>query len=259
MNIDALPWFHVTKPLKNPKLRLFCFSYAGGSAGVFYDWQSLLPEGVEVFSVQLPGRSDRIAERPLTKLGEIVDGLYKAIQPYIKSCEYCFFGHSMGARVSYELASLLESNGFSAPRGLFVSGALAPNQARKKPNIHHLPKPDFIRELGQINGTPKELLENTQLMEFILPVLKADFHVCETWPMSLPKKMNVPITALCGDSDDDISPDDMKHWSAFTGVSFKLFIFFGDHFFIHSRKTELVSALGGLMEKHLECKESCCF
>ncbi len=257
MNSNALPWLHIPGLLENPTLRIFCFSYAGGSASVFYEWQRLLPEGVEVCSVQLPGRSDRIAEAPLTNLGEIVSRLYHVIQPYTQSCGYCFFGHSMGARVSYELASLLDSNGDITPRALFVSGALAPNQARKKPNIHHLPEPDFIRKLGQLNGTPREILDNKQLMEFILPTLKADFQVCETWPISSPKKMDVPIVAFCGDNDDDISSVDMKRWSCFSNKSFNLYLLSGDHFFIHSKQEELLSIIGTFIEEKLMVNECC--
>ena len=56
-------WLPYYKPLADPKLRLFAFHWAGGSASSYNGvaWQAL-PDGVELLAVQLPGREKRDGE-----------------------------------------------------------------------------------------------------------------------------------------------------------------------------------------------------
>lgn len=166
----------------NPQasLRLFCFPYAGGATLTFRTWPDSLPMALEVCPLELPGRGKRITSAPFTRLQLLVQAIAIALLPYLDK-PFAFFGHSMGGLVSFELARLLRKNYGKVPVHLFVSGYRAPQVPDPDPPIHDLPEPEFLEELRRLNGTPEIVLENTELMQMLLPALRADFAVIETY------------------------------------------------------------------------------
>ena len=100
------PWIRCAKPNPAARLRLFCLPYAGGGASLFRDWGQALPDSVEVCAIQLPGREDRIAETPFRQVEDLLPVLLEKLRPYLDR-PIAFFGHSMGAFLSYELARAL--------------------------------------------------------------------------------------------------------------------------------------------------------
>lgn len=97
------PWLYC--PQLNPRanVRLFCFHYAGGNAMVFRNWHERLPASVEVCAVQLPGRGRRLNENPFASVTSVVRPVSDALVPYCDK-PFAFFGHSMGALLSFEIA-----------------------------------------------------------------------------------------------------------------------------------------------------------
>lgn len=53
---------------------------------------------------------------------------------------------------------------------MFLSGRRAPQIPDPDSPIHALSEPEFIEELRRLNGTPEALLENTQLMQLLVPI-----------------------------------------------------------------------------------------
>jgi surfactin synthase thioesterase subunit len=99
----STPWIEYYKPNPQARLRLFCFPYAGGGAAVFRGWVDRMPGIVEVCPVQLPGRETRMKEAPFNRLSTLVPAAAQALLPYLDK-PFAFFGHSMGALVSFEIA-----------------------------------------------------------------------------------------------------------------------------------------------------------
>ena len=146
---------------------MFCFPYAGGGTLTFRHWSKALPTGVEVYLVQLPGRETLVCEPPLTRLSEIVEAIVPELSPYLDK-PFAFFGHSMGAFISFEIASLLRQRYQMQPAHLIVSGCRAPQIPRTKPPIYNLPDERFLEELRRLNGTPEEVLQNPEISGPIL-------------------------------------------------------------------------------------------
>lgn len=239
------PWFQVLQPLSSPKARLFCLPYAGGAASAFATWQNSLPDdGIEVIGVQLPGRGARLMEPNLTSLETIVSELVEAIAPYINDCDYYLYGHSMGARVAYELACALEKKGLVMPKELFLSGARGPRIPSRKAPLHALPHDDFLKEIEDLNGTPKEMLENKELMELAIPILRADFQICETWNNQVGHQLSIPVRIMGGLDDPGVLLEDLDAWKECTSGQFKRHVFPGDHFFINPQKEKLLALIG---------------
>ena len=241
------PWFQVTRPVDAPKLRLFCFSYAGGNASTYRDWHKLLPRDVEVCSVQLPGRGSRFKERAYTTLSSLLDALQQAIVPHI-DVPYAFFGHSMGAQLAYELARRLRDSGCREPSCLIVSGRRAPQRPPRNKPIHTLPEGEFREEIRRLNGTPDEALNNPELMDIVSPILRADCQVVETWEYQVSEPINVPLLALGGVKDKQVSLEDLEDWRSVTRGPFTLELFSGDHFFINQVTDSLLNTISQALD-----------
>lgn len=234
----------IARPLPQPqaRLRLFCFPYAGGGASIFRSWPDKLPASVEVCAVQLPGRGPRMMETPFSRMPPLVATLTDELLPLFDK-PFALFGHSLGALISFELARRLHNAHGLAPLHLFVSGSYAPQMPSREPPVHDLPEAEFINALHVLNGTPKEVLENEELMQLVIPILRADFAVCETYVYQQGSILSCPITAFGGLQDRRIFRSDLDAWRSETLASFSLQMLPGDHFFLHTAESLLLQLL----------------
>lgn len=236
------PWFQFVKPNPQARLRVFCFPYAGGSASIFRRWQEQFSAQIELVPVQLPGRESRIQEAPFTQLEPLVQSLAQAIRPYLNK-PYVFFGHSMGGLVSFELTRELRRQRLATPLHLMVSARRAPQLPDRDPPIHALPEAEFLEEIRSLKGTPEEILHNDDIMQMMVPILRADFSVCETYTYTQEEPLPCPITAFGGRLDDEIGKDELAAWKEHTRAFFRLQMFEGDHFYLHSERDQLLQAM----------------
>ena len=235
-------WITCRKPIPQARLRVFCFPYAGSGVSIFRAWSDSLPAEVEVCPVQLPGRGTRLMEPPFTRLSPLIQALAQALFPLMDK-PFAFFGHSLGALVSFELARQLRRQYAVQPVRLFISADRAPQIPNRDPPIHNLPEGEFLVELRRLNGTPREVLEDEELRQIMLPLLRADFAVYETYGYSTEPPLNCPISAFGGLQDHRVSRGDLEAWREQTSVSFSLRMFPGDHFFLNTTQPPLLGAL----------------
>ncbi len=240
-------WLLCPRPDPQARLRLLCFAYAGGGPPIFHHWAGGLPAGVEVCAVQLPGRGARVREAPFTRLAPLVETLASALRPDLDK-PFALFGHSVGALIAFELARALRRRGQPLPAHLFVSGCGAPQLPDPRLPIHALPDGEFVAELAQLGGTPAEVLAHAELMALLLPALRADFALSETYVCAEEPPLACPVTAFGGVDDARVSRDRLEGWREQTVGSFTLRLFPGDHFFINTARPALLEALAGQLE-----------
>jgi medium-chain acyl-[acyl-carrier-protein] hydrolase len=233
------PWISLKRLNPNASMRLFCFPYAGGGAAIYHDWQKSFPQALEVCPVQLPRRGERMKEAPFTQIKPLVEAAAEALLPFFDR-PFAFFGHSMGALISYELAQLLRREKAPAPTHLFVSGHSAPHLRNREVITYNLPHDEFIEELRRLKGTPQQVLDHPELMELIIPILRADFEICETYSCSNEPPLHFPITAFAGIDDVDVPRERMESWREHTRGSFSIHMMPGDHFFIHTAQPDII-------------------
>ena len=237
-----ISWPGGSGPNPAAELRLFCFPYAGGGALTYRHWSRNLPAQVEVCAVQLPGRGSRLHEPPFTRMEPLVKAVLGELRSYLDK-PFAFFGHSMGAVISFELARLLRREQARLPVHLFVSGRSAPQLSRDKLPTFGLSNAEFIEELLRLKGTPPEVLNHPELMQVVLPLLRADFELIETYAYTHEPPLNIPLTAFGGLADLDISRESLGGWRAQTTAAFSLRMLSGDHFYLTANEELLLSVL----------------
>jgi medium-chain acyl-[acyl-carrier-protein] hydrolase len=240
--MPSTPWLTFPKPNPTAKLRLFCFPYAGGGASLYRLWAQHLPSEIEVVAVQLPGRETRLREASYTNMTPLVSDLAAALPPF-QDKPFAFFGYSLGALVAFEVTRELRRQGLSMPLHLFVAARSAPEIASSRPPIHHLSDAEFIEGLRQYKGTPEEVLQNQELIQLLLPLLRADFTTVETYNYQEEAPLDIPLSAFGGIADEDISREEMDAWRAHTAKNFTLRMLPGDHFFITSARMPLLQSV----------------
>ena len=224
-------------------MRLFCLPPAGSGASPFRAWARALPDGIELCPIQLPGREERLTERPYDRLAPLVDALAGALRDHLDR-PFALFGHSMGALLAFELARALRRDGAGLPLlHLFVSGYRAPHLPDPDPPLHPLPGPAFWDEVRRLNGTPTVVLDNAELRRLVEPTLRADFAVHETYAHEPGEPLACPISVFGGLDDQEVSRGQLEEWRRHARGPFILRMLPGDHFFIHPSRDALLRAI----------------
>ncbi|MER8961755.1 alpha/beta fold hydrolase [Mesorhizobium sp. M0701] len=240
---EAKGLLNIVKSSPEPSYRIFCFPHGGGSVQSFRNWSDYLPEDVELICLDLPGRGKRSAEAAIRSMDVLASMISDALRGY-SDRPFIFFGHSTGALVAYEIARSLESEGKPSPFHVVVSAHKSADvPADERPMYRYTDDEltDLVRNLGMV---PPEALANEELLlNFILPPLRADFELAETYNRNLPTPLNAAITAVGGVQDEMLDADDLDEWRRLTTSRFARVMFEGDHFFTHSRTEEVVSTL----------------
>ncbi len=229
------PWIALRQLNPNASMRLFCFPYAGGGALIYRNWQSSFPATIEVCPVQPPGRAERVKESPFSQIKPLVEAVADALHPFFDR-PFAFFGHSMGAIIGYELAQLLQREKAAAPIHLFVSGHSAPHLRNRPVITYNLPHDEFVEELRLLKGTPEQVFEHPELLDLMIPLLRADFEICETYSNSNKPPLVCPITAFGGTDDVDVPRKSIEGWREHTSSTFSMHILPGEHFFINTEQ-----------------------
>lgn len=224
------------------RLRVFCFPYAGGSARIYRPWMNHFGTNLELCAIQLPGRERRLSEPALRRADQVVEILAEVLRPYL-DLPFVLFGHSMGAVLAYEVArGLLQSLGME-PRALIVSGHRAPHLPSRRRVMHTLPHDELIAEIKALNGTPQEVFEHADLLNLVLPTLRSDFELVETYTKQQDPVLSCAVIAMSGSDDPEVLPDELIGWQSVTTGPFKTMLLEGDHFYLNNARSGIFEAL----------------
>lgn len=236
-------WLQWPKARSDATVRLFCFHHAGVGASVYRQWGFNLPASVEVAAIQLPGRANRLAEPPIADIPSLVEALASNIGPHLEG-RFAFFGHSMGAVVAHELAHALRNLGMPSPSQLIVSGRKAPTVRNRFPPLQHLPDNLFVAEINdRYGGISPEILQHQDILDLLLPCLRADIAALENFSVPARAPLDVPIAVFGGDSDRQTRVEDLEPWRQETSAGCDIRVFPGGHFYLDTLRDRVLAEI----------------
>lgn len=223
-----------------PRLRLFCFSHAGGGTTLYQPWRALLGPDIDVCPILLPGRESRRRETPERRVEPLLEPLFGELLP-LADRPYALFGHSMGTVLAFEMAQRFARRHWRQPSALLVSGRRAPHLPSRRPPYSGLPDAEFLEAVASLNGTPTAMLEAPDLLRLFLPALRADFQLVEAYRPGGSEVLGCPVEVLLATSDPEITRVEADEWARWTTGRFAVTEFPGDHFYLAGGRGDVVS------------------
>ncbi|MGV8873323.1 MAG: thioesterase II family protein [Rhodococcus sp. (in: high G+C Gram-positive bacteria)] len=218
---------------------MLCFTYAGGSTGAFRGWEDVLP--VNVRPIVLPGRDSRIDEPAYTRMTSLIADLVEHVGPQVTP-DTVFFGHSMGALVAFEFTRELRRRGMTVPKKLLLAAFRAPHLESDRRPIHGWPD-DVLQAVLRREGVPAATLGNPHIMAALLPTLRADLELCETYEFVDDEPLDVPFAVYGGSDDVRVLPGTLREWDRHTSRGATFQTVNGPHLFINVSRDELLTAV----------------
>src|SRR5947209_3558437 len=230
------PWIEFRPERPNARARVVCVPYAGGSAQVYHALARRIPEQVEFGAVQLPGRWNRWRDPLLTKVSDASRSLAAELTR-VSQKPYALFGYSVGGLIAFETARIVARHTTQQqPQALIVAASRAPAAKPKPPFLHRLPDDEFVRQHADRypGGVPQAVLDNPDMLRMVLPVLKADTEMFETYQYVPGEPLQCPLYTIAGEQDLLHLQSSMADWQKETTGMFFAETVAGGHFFINT-------------------------
>lgn len=240
MSTDAFLRFFLPRPAASRLL--VCFPHAGGGASGFRAWPYLFDDNTEVAVVQYPGREDRFSEPRIDNMEEMLTTLTAELLPILSKRPFLMLGHSMGGALAHELAMRFSDLGV-APDHLIVSGRQPPCHHPLDSTIYCGSDEEILGELLRLSPGNLALAQEPELAALLLPIVRTDYRLIETYRPGEPRILDCPITVLAGEDDSELSRPQAEAWSRYTRSACRVHSFPGDHFFIASQRSRVVATL----------------
>lgn len=234
--------------LSKDRIVLLAAPHAGGSSALFRAWPPLLPDWIELVPLHLPGRGAKHALRPVHDWQRLIEGLSEDVAPKLDK-SFAIFGHSMGALVGLELAHALRARRGVEPLCFFASACSPPSPRTGENDWLSCSRERFVEKLRALGGTPDEVLQDAGLLDVLLPMLRADFHLSDTYRPRNRAPLRTPIIAFGGSDDASAPVDTLGGWSAQTCREARVELFAGGHFFLDAHGASVVASLVSALER----------
>jgi surfactin synthase thioesterase subunit len=222
-------WLSSPSPRPTADVRLFCLPYAGAGASVFHAWPAAFGPRVEVVTVHLPGRESRFREPPEIDPVRVADAIAVAADR-----PYAIFGHSMGARIGFDVVRELRRRGRPLPERLYVSGARPPDAPQDGPfdGLSRAADHELIDRLSEAGGIPDAVRAVPELVELFLPTLRADLAWLDRYEFVEEAPLPVPLVVFAGTHDQVAREDQMAGWHRLSEADATVHTLPGGHFFL---------------------------
>ena len=215
---------------------------------MYYAWQRELPTWIDVCPLQLPGREDRFKDAPFTSIVDVEQTLGPLLAPLLDR-PFAFFGHSLGSLLAFDLARYLRRQYNVLPVHLFVSATQAPHTRLFNAAITDLPDDLFLDQIvHRYNAIPPMILDEPEFLQLLLPTMRADFRMVETYTYKEEAPLVCPITAFGGRADERIPIESLRAWKEQTSSTFALKMFDGGHFFLRAERKSMLEMISSVLQ-----------
>lgn len=235
--------FKIINRAAHKKLRLYCLPYAGGNASIYSSFKGQIGDEIELVAIQLPGRSERMFEEAFTDMDALVETIYRQISSTLHE-PFAFCGYSMGGVIAYALTKKIEAYSQYRPEFTIIS-ATKPIDLLNQNRKHMLDDKALIEMLKTYKASPDAVLESKELMDLLLPTIRADYKLIETYKAPMGKRLETPLILF--NSEEDMSKETICAWQKYFKYDAKYISFEGGHFFIHSQLNKMINEIKGLV------------
>lgn len=213
---------------------LLCFPYSGSGAAMFGAWKKDMFPGVELLAAKLPGRESRLNEKPRKNLTGLAEEIADAISDSEVAAGPLFLlGCSVGALLAFEVARSLRRRQIRTDC-LFAAAARAPQGRWLRGSLHRLNDDRFLKKLHTRYGAvPQQMMANEELRRLLLPMLRADIEMFETYQYQSERPLNCQLVTLAGIDDPAVKTRHIYPWRELA-VSYRHRSFPGDHYFVRT-------------------------
>ncbi|MCU0467377.1 MAG: alpha/beta fold hydrolase [Arcicella sp.] len=235
----------------NSQVTVFLLPFAGGSSYSYRNYMSYASDDFKIIPLEIPGRGKRMKENLLTDIDAIVEDVFGQIKDEISNIQYVIYGHSMGTLIAYLVTKRITECFLNPPLMLFLTGSRGPSVKRENDNYYLLPDDDFISKVKILGGLPDEILKNSEILEFYLPILKADFEAVEKYEYELTQPWSIPMEVRIGTADDT-NLEEAQTWQHESTEETTVKQYEGDHFFIYNHTAEIITEMKDRIEQLLQ-------
>jgi surfactin synthase thioesterase subunit len=243
---DSTGWLVCRRPAPNAVARLVCLPYAGGGANVFYGWEAVLGPRFEVWTATLPGREKRLREAATASMASVADPLANAVLRL--PGPVALYGHSMGGLIALEVARRLDRAG-APPSWLLVGAAPAPQRSYEGIDPDDASDDDVVRWMRSLGGVSEAVMQDAELLEVVLPVLRQDLRLCARYRYVQEHRLSCPVHAFLGSRDRFTPAGRMLGWADTTTGPYLLEEVDGGHFFLHERRESLLASISATVRR----------
>lgn len=243
---------YLNQIIKKPKIKLIINHHAGGNATFYFKFLEYFPKDWEVYLIDLPFRAYQTNGIPLEKREDLFQ-FFTEIFSEFEADKIALFGHSLGAHISIELIHFLKNHLNTEPKWLGVSSKNPPNPHKTNTAILNYNDEELLLWLKKMNGTPKELLDNKDILNLFLPCIKSDMklYIKLNTTFNDKEKFDIPISVFYGNKDPSINPDDINNWDNFTHHKCDYNIYDGDHFYFNNKESKFAHDMIEAIQKYL--------
>ncbi|MFF4367254.1 thioesterase II family protein [Streptomyces sp. NPDC001594] len=230
---------------RNPgaELVLYCFPHAGGNGAAYQPWTALVPGTVDVRSVRLPGRPGHLEDDPFTDLRGLAAALAGVVAQDAAGTPFVLFGHSMGALLAFEVARELRRSHAPQPLRLALSGTSAAHRRTPLAPVHTLGDDELVAAVSALGGLPDEVAACPELLELLLPSLRADFAMVHGYRYEEQAPLAVPFSVFGGSDDERVPAADLGGWAELTSARCSVRTHPGGHFYLGEFAADVVAGI----------------
>ena len=243
------PWYLEYKKNPHAAVRLFCFHHSGGGASAYFPWLGELSSYIEMVAIQLPGRENRFPEPLTNNLKYIINSLREGFELY-KDKPFITFGHSLGGLISFEFIKSIYQSYSLYPRCMMISATKAAHMPFRMKHLSFMDDSTLKKELRIYNGIDDSILNNDELLELFLPIIRSDFSIYESYQSTNFAPLPCDILVFSGREDPTVNVAEIQAWSSYTTEKFEHISLPGGHFFVKDHQKSIVDHINRLTEQY---------
>ena len=225
-------------------MRLFCFTFAGGSGSFFNGIELHLRPDIELVKLEYAGHMERSHEPFYGDFDALTADMYGQVRAQVRAGEpYGLFGYSMGALAAAEVTKTILAEGeLPLPAHVFLASH-GPCPILDRTELSGQDTDETVRQWTiRFGGLPEKLVNSRTFWRIYLPIYRADYELITGYDYSrLDYVTDIPATVLF--SPADIPRVDMEKWRGIFAGACDILEYDGGHFFLRGHEREVADVV----------------